>query len=201
MTKMDTLPPTSVARTGSSPATKLPDRRMHAGDHFPDRRLHSVWDRAVTIPDPALLVHLQFRRYAGCPVCSLHLREFTRRRGELAAVGVKEVIVFHATPETLRAHHADLPFDLVADPERQLYREFGLEPSWLSVLHPAAWWPAIRGTFARGVTLPDSRAGALGLPGDLLIAPDGRVAASHYGQHADNQWSFDEVLALAARHR
>jgi hypothetical protein len=35
------------------------------------------------------------------------------------------------------------------------------------------------------------------LPGDFLIAPDGRVLASKYGKHADDQWSVDEELALA----
>ena len=41
------------------------------------------------------------------------------------------------------------------------------------------------------------RGGRLGLPGDFLIAPDGRVLACKYGEHADDQWSVDEVLRLA----
>ena len=172
--------------------------RLHPGDAFPVRDLISVRNEHIRIPDPVRIVHLQFRRYAGCPICSLHLREFVRRHEELAARGIKEVVVFHATPEALREHHAGIPFELVADPERRLYREFGVEPSLKSVLHPAVWWPAIRGVFFRGVTLPQSRAGALGRPADLLIAPDGRVIASHYGQHANDQWSLDEVLALGS---
>ena len=39
--------------------------------------------------------------------------------------------------------------------------------------------------------------GSTGLPGDFLIAPDGRVIASKYGEHAYDQWTVDEVLALA----
>ena len=39
--------------------------------------------------------------------------------------------------------------------------------------------------------------GRLGLPADFLIAPDGRVMAAKYGEHADDQWSVDEMLALA----
>ncbi|WP_049876424.1 MULTISPECIES: hypothetical protein [Sorangium] len=31
---------------------------------------------------------------------------------------------------------------------------------------------------------------------DFLVAPDGRVLASKYGEHAGDQWSVDEVLAL-----
>jgi hypothetical protein len=38
--------------------------------------------------------------------------------------------------------------------------------------------------------------GRLGLPGDFLIAPDGRVLACKYGEHADDQWSVDELLSL-----
>jgi hypothetical protein len=41
--------------------------------------------------------------------------------------------------------------------------------------------------------------GRSGLPADFLIAGDGRVLAGKYGEHADDQWSVDELLALAAR--
>jgi hypothetical protein len=39
--------------------------------------------------------------------------------------------------------------------------------------------------------------GSLGLSGDFLIAPNGRVVASKYGDHAYDQWTVDEVLELA----
>lgn len=174
--------------------------RLSPGDCLPVVHLRSTRDEIVAVPDPTRIVHLQFRRFAGCPVCSLHLREFVRRQRELDSRGIREIVLFHATPEALRTHHADIPFDLVADPERRLYRDFGVEPSLRSVLHPAAWWPAIRGVLTRGMAVPESVASALNLPADLLIAPDSRIIASHYGRHADDQWSLDEVLALAAGH-
>jgi hypothetical protein len=40
--------------------------------------------------------------------------------------------------------------------------------------------------------------GNLGLPADLLITGDGRVAAVKYGVHAYDQWSVDELLDAAA---
>ena len=42
--------------------------------------------------------------------------------------------------------------------------------------------------------------GPLGLPADLLIAADGKVNASDYGRHAYDQWSEDQLLALAKAH-
>jgi hypothetical protein len=45
--------------------------------------------------------------------------------------------------------------------------------------------------------LPSSGESALGLPADFLIATDGRVRACKYGEHADDQWSVDELLEHA----
>jgi hypothetical protein len=36
----------------------------------------------------------------------------------------------------------------------------------------------------------------LGLPADFLIDPDGSVVAVHYGRHADDQWSVDQLLDI-----
>jgi hypothetical protein len=54
------------------------------------------------VPDAGRLVHLQFRRYAGCPVCNLHLRSFAARHDELVVAGIREVVVFHSRAETMR---------------------------------------------------------------------------------------------------
>ncbi|MEE3918755.1 hypothetical protein V2I01_10735 [Micromonospora sp. BRA006-A] len=52
----------------------------------------------VDLPDPDRLIHLQFRRFAGCPVCNLHLRSIVRRHAEIEAAGVREVVLFHSPP-------------------------------------------------------------------------------------------------------
>jgi hypothetical protein len=41
----------------------------------------------------------------------------------------------------------------------------------------------------------------LGKPADFLIDPDGTIKACKYGAHADDQWSVDEMLDLAAQKR
>jgi hypothetical protein len=175
---------------------------MHAVD---SRRLQVVVGAPVALPDPDLLVHLQFRRFAGCPVCNLHLRSIVRRHDEITSAGVREVVVFHSSAAQLREHVADLPFAVVPDPQRRLYREFGVESSRRALLNPRVW-PAIlravaRSSWAllRGRERPPSlnpAGGRLGLPADFLIAPDGTVLASKYGEHAYDQWSVDELLHL-----
>jgi hypothetical protein len=37
------------------------------------------------------------------------------------------------------------------------------------------------------------------LPADFVISAEGRIVACHYGSHASDQWSVDEVLALVGK--
>jgi peroxiredoxin len=176
--------------------------------HVRPHSLATASGEAAQVPDPSGWVHLQFRRFAGCPVCNLHLYTFVRRHAELRAADIREVVVFHSSAAELREHAADLPFAIVPDPEKRLYSEFGVESSLRSVIDPRAWGAIVRGVARSTVValrrrgpLPPirPRGGGLGLPADFLIAPDGRVVESKYGVHADDQWSVDEVLARVAR--
>ena len=66
-----------------------------------DRELLTVTGR-IRVPDANRLVHLQFRRFAGCPICNLHLRSGARRHDEIAAAGIREVVVFHSPADERR---------------------------------------------------------------------------------------------------
>ncbi|HVV13173.1 peroxiredoxin-like family protein [Amycolatopsis sp.] len=166
------------------------------------RELISVTGEPVSLPDPGRLVHLQFRRFAGCPICNLHLRSVARRHDEIAAAGVREVVFFHAPADELRHHVAELPFAVIPDPDKRNYVEFGVESAPRALLDPRAWGGIVRGIFTgllRRDPFPAGKptGGRLGLPADFLIAPDGRVLAAKYGEHANDQWPVDELLALA----
>jgi hypothetical protein len=183
-----------------------PDRTRGHGAVIADRELITITGDRVAVPDPDRLVHLQFRRFAGCPVCNLHLRSTVRRHDEIVAAGIREVVLFHSTAQELLRHAGGLPFAVVADPGKRLYAEFGVESSPRALLDPRAWWPILRAighdlvaiALRRGpAPVLNPHGGRLGLPADFLIATDGRVLARKYGEHADDQWSVGELLALA----
>ncbi|PRX49889.1 peroxiredoxin [Prauserella shujinwangii] len=165
-----------------------------------ERELVTVTGERVRVPHPDRLVHLQFRRFAGCPICNVHLRSVVRRHEEITAAGIVEVVFFHSPAAELRDH--DLPFAVVADPGKRYYREFGVESSRRALLHPRTWGAILRGS---GLTLlgafrpPATRqeGGRLGLPADFLIDPSGRILAAKRGEHAYDQWSVDELLSHA----
>ena len=184
--------------------------RLTAGTVITPRQLATTSGAAAAVPDPGALVHLQFRRFAGCPVCNLHLRSFVARHDEIAASGVREVVVFHAPAEELRPHVAGLPFPVVADPGKRLYAEFGVESAKRALLDPRVWLPIVRAValslwgvlrHRRPVPSLNPHGGRFGLPADFLIAGDGRIVAVKYGEHAYDQWSVDELLSKAAQER
>jgi peroxiredoxin len=180
-------------------ATTGPGDQARVGEAFPRLELTATSGQLVTIPDPAGdFVHLQLLRFAGCPICNLHLRSIVTRHDEIRSHGIREIAVFHSTAAELAKHQAELPFPLIADPERELYRRLGVQRRPSSVLSTRA----LRASIA-GLTVGALRAalkptgGRLGLPADFLIAPDGRVAALKYGRHAYDQWTVDELLGHA----
>lgn len=173
---------------------------LNVGDHIATRTLTTIDGTDIVVPTADSVVHLQFRRFAGCPICSLHLREVARRHQEIADAGLREIVLFHSSADQLREYQADLPFAVIADPDRVVYTEFGVGSSLAAVLHPRAVTAAVRGlrhTGFKGALSPGED--HAGQPADFLIDPDGTVRARKYGAHADDQWSVDELLELAAR--
>ena len=147
-----------------------------------------------------------FGEFAGCPICNLHLRSIVTRHDEIRSRGIREVVVFHSTAKELAKHEADMPFPLIPDPGRSLYRRLGVKRGPSSLLNGGALRAAMAGETAairkrsttRGVLGPvKPTGGRFGLPADFLIAPDGRITALKYGKHAYDQWTVDELLEHA----
>jgi peroxiredoxin len=175
--------------------------RLSLGDIVRRRELIGIRGEHVQLPDAGYLVHLQFRRYAACPVCNLHLRSVAQRHSEIAAAGIREVVVFHSKRQAMLEFQGALPFAAIADPDRTLYKEFqvGRMSPWL-IFHPRSWRAA-----ARALTQAPSLRGAMGKgeehmghPADFLLGRRGEVVAVKYGVFVDDHWSVDELLELGA---
>lgn len=166
------------------------------GDEVSLAKLVNIKDQSVMIPLAGKFTHLQFRRFAGCPVCNLHLQSFFKRANEIKASNVNEVIVFHASKKRMLDNVIDVPFDLIADPSRGLYKQFAVEGSWGALLSFDVIKKAIKGISKFGVKMPQSLEAELGLPADFLIDDTGKIIALKYGAHAGDQWSVDDMLDI-----
>ena len=175
-----------------------PTEKFKAGDTMPPLKLTNIHDAEVTIPNAQYkFIHLQFRRFAGCPICNLHLQSVIQRLPEIEAAGIHEVVIFHSPKASLLPYQGKFPFDVIGDPEKKLYAQFGVGSSIFAILDVRAWPAIARGNSAKDKPTAEPEGGVLGLPADFLINAEGKIVASHYGRHAYDQWSVDELLALA----
>jgi peroxiredoxin len=170
--------------------------RLQPGTTIETVNLETLRGTTVSIPDKELRwTHLQFRRFAGCPICNLHLRSIAKNHERLQLAGIREVAVFHSQAETMKPYQGELPFDVVADPEKELYRAFGVESSLKSVANPKAWSSMLVGMASAITKNPmKGEGGHTGLPADFLVDNAGKIVACKYGEHADDQWSVEEIL-------
>jgi peroxiredoxin len=172
--------------------------KLKVGETFQQLALTNIHGAPVALPDiQSKWVHLQFLRFAGCPICNLHLQTFLKKAEVLKTAGIHEVLLFHSSTESLLPFQGAFPFDVIGDPEKILYRRFGVESSVFSILNPLAWPAIIKGNLAKARPRGGPEGGPLGLPADVLMTPQGTIIAVHYGTYASDQWTVEQVLDRA----
>jgi hypothetical protein len=119
--------------------------KIVAGQPFPRLQARNIHGGEVAIPGPGPWTHLQFRRFAGCPICNTHLQSFIARQQEINEAGIREVVVFHSSDAELLPYQGRFPFDVIGDPTKALYRKYGVESSI-----SAFFFPGSLGGFAEG---------------------------------------------------
>ena len=176
----------------------MTNSRLIPGSSIDPFTLETLSHGTVRVPGAAY-THLQFRRFAGCPVCNLHVRAFAKRQPELEQAGVRTIAFFHSSAEAMLPFQGELPFPIVPDLERRWYSRFGVERSLTAMMHPRAMWAAMQGLASGKANPLQGEGGSNGLPADFLIDARGTLVAVKYGAHADDAWSADDVCALARR--
>jgi hypothetical protein len=140
------------------------------------------------------------------------LRRASVQRWKLASMSTRvsgSVSASWLPRDPMRRYEFELPFTVVADPGKDLYRTLGVESSPRAIFNPRFWLrvPAVVAQVARTVRRSHRaaplrpRGGQLGLPADFLFDSRGRVVAVKYGLHASDQWSVDQLLEHAASTR
>jgi len=171
--------------------------KVQVGQTIPSFTVQTVQGRPLTVPESSpKFTHLQFRRFAGCPICNLHLHTFFKSYDRIEAAGIREVIFFHSSVAEMKKYQKDIAFAAVADPSKTFYAQFGVGRSIGASLHPRALWAAIKGMLLGKMGLKMEN-GPLGLPADILIDQKGMVVAAKYGTHAYDQWEVSELLSIA----
>jgi len=175
--------------------------RLVAGTEMPDFTARTAKGRVLRSADlRGSAVLLQFHRFATCPACFLSVREVTRRVGELREAGLQVVAFFYSAPEHLAESFKALApdFELVGDPQREIFDRFGVERSHLKFLSPrsigsgvAGWLKGAGFNPIANLTQEDTA----GVPADFIFDADGILRHAHYGTHGADSLTVDQVLA------
>jgi hypothetical protein len=122
-----------------------------------------------------------------------------QQAAEFAAAGAEVVVVTFWAPERaaeLRRAY-DLPFPVLVDGERAVYRRYGLGSGhprdFLSARALAAYGRALRRGGWRRLHRPVEDPRQLG--GDFVVAADGRLSLVHVTRHPGDRPSVAELLA------
>lgn len=93
---------------------------------------------------------LSFFRYASCPACNLRIHELTKVYDELQEKGFSILAVFESPKESILDYVAkdELPFPIIPDPERELYKLYSIESSWIKYILGA---PTVMKAILKGI--------------------------------------------------
>jgi len=119
---------------------------------------------------PVLLV---FLRHAGCTFCREALADLAKQRDRLESAGINLVLVHMNEPEFGRQFLSgygldDLP--AISDPNRTLYRAFGLRRGDMRMLFgPKVWWRGFQAGILGGHGVGRLKGDGFQMPGVFLI--------------------------------
>ena len=144
---------------------------------------------------------LFFHRFAGCRVCQLAMADAAAQYPALKEKGWDAVFVVQSTPENAQAvaQRLGLPFDVICDPEMELYRRFEVDPapSQAERGDPAALEQALRRAEALGLQKGPAEGNPLQLPAVFVLGPKGEVLFSAYPKSFQELPSLEELARLA----
>ena len=171
--------------------------RLKIGSKAPDFTAQALGGGKVDLASlRGRTVLLKFYRFATCPVCNLHMHRFISQYPALQALGLTTVVLYHSPASKLEEANVDLPpFDLVPDPEKRIFRAYGVEKGLAGMFSPAVmleYYRAMKAGFPPGMFT--SEGGITGNPADFIIDGEGRIAFAHYGRHYADSLDVVQIL-------
>jgi peroxiredoxin len=171
--------------------------KLKTGDLAPNFQIADLHGAVQTLGgDSKRLTLLSFYRHAGCPACNLRVRQLMLASQKLNHHGLRVLAVFESTVEHLRKDlaHADIPFPIIPDRKRRLYKKYGVKTSFGGFVSSFFLRPqySMKAIFKHGY-IPKFAEATTMMPADFLIAPDGTIKLAYYGKNIGDHLSLDAL--------
>ncbi len=171
--------------------------RLKTGDKAPFFEVTDVNGATQSLShDSQYPTLLSFHRHAGCPPCNLRMREHILAKDELNRYGIRLLAVFESSAESIRRDlsHGDVPFPILPDRDRRLYKLYSVTPSLTGFLRSFLVKPmySIKAIFKYGY-IPKFAEATTMMPAEFLIAPDGTIILSRYAKDLGDYLSLSDI--------
>jgi len=139
---------------------------------------------------------LSFYRYASCPLCNLRIAQLIQHYDELSSKGLSIIAFFQSPKESIQEYvgKQDVPFAIIPDPERRIYRLYGIESSWFGYIRGGLSFSMIKALMS-GFMFGKMEGRKNLLPADFLIE-DLVVKRAYYGKKISDHIPLEEILTL-----
>jgi peroxiredoxin Q/BCP len=170
--------------------------RLRVGDRAPAVVLEALGGARLECSRPDWPVVLSFARYAGCPVCQVHVGRIAAAMPQFRARSCGVWMVFQSTPEKLGAAMAEWQpgFAAVADPSARLYGSFGVVTSVAGYLHPRSLTALMRAIVA-GKRHGRFEGRETQMPADFVLDASGGIRLAYYGRDVGDDAPVAALLA------
>jgi thioredoxin-dependent peroxiredoxin len=173
--------------------------RLAIGSYAPVFTAQALGGRQIDLASlRGRAVLLKFYRFATCPVCNLHMHHLIKDYKTLEDVGLTTVVLYHSPAAKLQEANIELPpFDLVPDPEKRIFREYGVGNGLAGMFSPTVmrdYYRALKAGFPPGMFSSDG--GVTGNPADFIIDGEGRIAFAHYGRHYADSLDAGQIVDI-----
>ncbi|MEQ1877317.1 MAG: redoxin domain-containing protein [Bdellovibrionia bacterium] len=175
---------------------------LEPGQVAPNFQAATLSGKSITLSDclgsPVWLI---FYRYAGCPICNLHLMALTHRDEILKNINLKVIAVFDSAKNTFPKTLAGEPyptFPIIPDPQHKLYDLYGTSESLAGVAHPKVAVDFFKAMF-KGFRQGKITGHTGQMPAHFLIDPDGVLDTIYYGRHAADHIPWTAVDSFVDR--
>ena len=175
--------------------------KLKPGTPAPDFEMRDISDHPVKLSDyKGKKLMLSFYRYASCPLCNLRVNDLIKNYEALSAKGLQMVAVFQSPTKSILRYvgKQEAPFPIVPDPDHKLYKQYGVEGSWMGYAKGLAKVGKVADALGRGF-MPGKMEGDKNMvPADFLIDENGVIHTAYYGKDISDHLDLQTIQAFLA---
>lgn len=177
--------------------------KLTEGNTAPDFSTEDIYGNEIKLSNfKGNKIILGFFRNVNCPFCNRRVHQIMGNNLKLQQSGIQLVFLFESSSEKLSSsvfHQGISPWPLIGDPEKNIYRQYGVEQSTTKMMRTmvsSSMSKAKKET--KDLNLPSDKDASMNLiPADFFIDEDFKIVKAHYGKHLDDHVPIEALKSYA----